>query len=230
MYRLRPRRRALGLGVVLAFCALAVGACGAPEVAKPRPLPDETRKLDPGTYRTEEFEPAFSFEVGEGWSTDLPEAYDLLVIARADEGGPLGFANVREALVYKPTRTGSNTYMTDVPKDMVGWFRGHPYLETQGTDQVEVGGIEGVRLDLVVGDLPEGHHSEWCGSGCVNLIRFNSGGPPLTLWKEDKARLIVLEDVEGETVVTGFAMPASEFDDHAPEARKVLDTVDWRGG
>jgi hypothetical protein len=41
--------------------------------------------------------------------------------------------------------------------------------------------------------------------------------------------LIVLEDVEGETVITGFAMPASEFDDHAPEARKVLDTVRWRG-
>jgi len=223
-------RHALRLRVVSAFIALAVGACGAPEEAKPRPLPDEPRKLDPGAYRTEDFEPAFSFEVGEGWSTDLPEAYDLLLITRTDEGGPLGFANVREALVYKPTRTGSNTYMTDVPKDMVGWFRGHPYLETQGTDQVEVGGIEGVRLDLVVGDLPEGHHSEWCGSGCVNLIRFNSGGPPLTLWKEDKARLIVLEDVEGETVVTGFAMPASEFDDHAPEARKVLDTVDWRGG
>ena len=223
-------RHALRLRVVSAFVALAVGACGAPEEAKPRPLPDEPRKLDPGAYRTEDFEPALSFEVGEGWSTDLPEAYDLLLITRTDEGGPLGFANVREALVYKPTRTGSNTYMTDVPKDMVGWFRGHPYLETQGTDQVEVGGIEGVRLDLVVGDLPEGHHSEWCGSGCVNILRFNSGGPPLIFWQEDKARLIVLEDVEGETVVTGFAMPASEFDDHAPEARKVLDTVDWRGG
>jgi hypothetical protein len=222
-------RHALRLGVVLAFVALAVGACGAPEEAKPRPLPDEPRKLDPGTYRTEDFEPAFSFEVGEGWSTDLPEAYDLLLITRTDEGGPLGFANVREALVYKPTRTGSNTYMTEVPKDVIGWFRGHPYLETQQADPVEVGGIEGVRLDLVVGDLPEGHHSEWCGSGCMPLIRFNSGGPPLILWQDDKARLIVLEDVEGETVVTGFALPAAEFDEHAPEARKVLDTVQWRG-
>ncbi len=83
-------------------------------------------------------------------------------------------------------------------------------------------------MDLVVGDLPEGHHSEWCGSGCVNLIRFGSGDP-LTLRQEDKARMIVLEDVEGETVITGFVMPASEFDDHAPEAQKVLDTVQWRG-
>ena len=119
--------------------------------------------------------------------------------------------------------------MADVPKDVVGWFQEHPYLETQGTDPVEVGGIEGVRLDLVVGNLPEGHYSEWCGSGCVNLIRFGSGGPPPILWQENKARLIVLEDVRGETVVTGFAIRAAEFDDHAPEAQKVIDTVQWRG-
>src|SRR4028119_2354734 len=82
---------ALRLGVVLAFVALAVGACGAPdEETKLRPLPDETRKLGPVPYRTEQFEPAFSFRVGEGWSTAQPEAYDLLLIARADEGGAAG--------------------------------------------------------------------------------------------------------------------------------------------
>ncbi len=71
----------------MAFCALAAVACGAPEEAKPRPLPEDTRELDPGTYRTEEFEPAFSFRVGEGWSTAQPEAYDLLLITHGDEGG-----------------------------------------------------------------------------------------------------------------------------------------------
>ena len=212
----------------MAFCVLAVGACGAPEEAKPRPLPDGPRKLEPGAYRAEQFEPAFSFEVGEGWSTPQPEAYDLLVITRGPEGA-LVFANLKGARFFEPTRTGSNTYMTDVPKDVVGWFRGHPYLETRVTDPVEVGGIEGVRLDLVEGDLPEGHHSEWCGSGCVPLFRFGSGAPPLTLLQGDKARLIVLEDVEGETVVTGFGIRAAEFDDHAPEVQEVLDTVQWRG-
>ena len=153
-----------------------------------------------------------------------------MLITHGDEGGPLGFTNLKGAMFFEPTRTGSNTYMTDVPEDVVGWFQEHPYLETQGTDPAKVGGIEGVRLDLVVGDLPEGHYSEWCGSGCVNLIRFGSGSPPLILWRDDKARLIVLEDVEGKTVVTGFAMRAAEFDEHAPEAQKVIDTVEWRGG
>ena len=87
-----------------------------------------------------------------------------------------------------------------------------------------------MRLDLVAGDLPEGHYSEWCGSGCVPLFRFGSGAPPLTLLQDEKARLIVLEDVEGETVVAVFAVRAAEFDEHAPEAQKVLDTVEWGGG
>ena len=123
----------------MAFVALAVGACGTPEEAKPRPLPEDTRKLCPGTYRTEEFEPAFSFRVGEGWSTALPEVYDILLIARADGGGDLGFANLEGARFYKPTNTGT-PYMTDVPEDVAGWFREHPYLETQQTDPVKVGG------------------------------------------------------------------------------------------
>ena len=41
--------------------------------------------------------------------------------------------------------------------------------------------------------------------------------------------MIVLEDVRGETVITGFGIRAAEVDEHAPEAQKVLDTVEWRG-
>jgi hypothetical protein len=200
---------------------------GVEKEAEVRHLPDEAKALQPGEYRTEEFEPAFSFRVGEGWSTAQSEAYDLLLITRADEGGALGFTNLEGARFFKPTNTGT-TYMTDVPKDVVGWFQGHPYLETQGTDPVKVGGVEGVRLDLVVGDLPRGL-SGACGSGCVPFFRFSSGGLPRVQLEEDKARLIVLEDVRGETVITGFDIRAAEFDGYAPEAQKVIDTVQWRG-
>jgi len=211
----------------LAICALAVGACGAPEEAKPRPLPEEQQQLRPGEYRSVEFEPSVSFEVGEGWSTSPPEVYDALILTRGDEGGGLGFANLHGARFFKPTGTGT-PYMTDVPKDVVGWFREHPYLKTQETEPVNVGGVEGVRIDVVVGDLPKDYYGE-CGLGCVDVFRFSSGGLPLRLLEEEKARLIVLEDVGGETVMTGFAFPVDEFDEHAPEARKVIDTVEWRG-
>jgi hypothetical protein len=39
-----------------------------------------------------------------------------------------------------------------------------------------------------------------------------------------KARLIVLEDVEGETVTMGFSSPATKVDEHAPEAQEVIIT------
>ncbi len=212
-------RHALRLGVVLAFVALAVGACGAPEEAKPRPLPDETRELDPGTYRTEEFQPAFSFEVGEGWTHLPPEKPDYLALDREQIG--LGFFKVRD--VYKP-----NEGLVEAPDDLVGWLRRHPYLRTSAPQTVTVGGIEGQRIDVVVGDLPEGHRVGACGPDCVDLFGLSDGNA-LGVAKGEKVGWVVLEDVRGDTVVIGFLGPADEFDEHAPEAQKVIDTVQWRG-
>ena len=211
----------------MAFCALALGACGAPdEEAKPRTLPEERRELRPGEYRTDEFEPPFSFKVGEGWTNEPPESSDALLLTRGHETGGLGFANVQEVFVYEPTKTSSPN-VAEAPEDMVGWFLRHPHLRTSGPEQVKVGGVEGVRFDLAVGDLPEDYFGE-CGSGCVDLFRVG-GAYPVSLWVEDRASFILLEDVEGETVITGFVSPAAEFDEHAPEAQKVIDTVQWRG-
>jgi hypothetical protein len=134
----------------------------------------------------------------------------------------LGFANMHE--VYKPTKTGTPN-LVDAPEDLVDWFQKHPYLRTSKPEPVTVGGVEGVRLDVVVGDLPAGHYGE-CGSNCVDLFRVGSA-LPVSVWEEYKARFTILEDVKGETVPMGFISPASKFDEHAPEAQKVIDTVEW---
>jgi hypothetical protein len=47
--------------------------------------------------------------------------------------------------------------------------------------------------------------------------------------KDNKQRLFVLEDVKGKTVTMGFTIPATEFDEQAPEAQKVIDSVEWTG-
>ena len=203
----------------MAFVALAVGACGAPEEAKPRPLPEVAQELESGTNRTEEFEPAFSFEVGEGW-THLPsEKPDDLALARGQTG--LRFFKARD--IYKP-----NEGLVEAPDDLVGWLRRHPYLRTSAPQTVTVGGIEGQRIDVVVGDLPEGHRVGACGPDCVDLFGL-SDGTALGVAKGEKVGWVVLEDVRGDTVVIGFLGPADEFDEHAPEAQKVIDTVQWRG-
>jgi hypothetical protein len=221
--------RVLSLGLLVVLVVLALSACGGDEKkAKARPLPEKPKALRPGTYRSEEFKPSLSFHVGKGWSSTPQEASDVLQITRGQTAG-LTFLNIQE--VYKPTRTGT-TNVVDAPKDMVGWTQQHPYLQTTQPEPVTVGGVKGVQFDVIVGDLPQiyigtcttivGHPN------CVDLFRVRTGGPIL-LVEGDKARAIVLEDVEGETVTIGFVSPASEFEEFAPEAQKVLESVEWRG-
>ncbi len=225
MYPLRMVSQTLGLVLLVTLVVLAVSACGGgqEEANKPRPLPEEEKALRPGQYRSEEFRPSLSFRVGEGWSNLPPEASDALFIVQGETRG-IGFVNAQE--VYKPTKTGTPN-VVEAPEDMVGWFQHHPYLQTDKPEPVTVGGVKGVQFDVVVEDLPE-DYSGVCGSDCVGLFRLSSTGFPVSLVEGEKVRLIVLEDVKGETVTLGFISPATEFDEFAPEAQKVIDTVEWR--
>jgi hypothetical protein len=222
--------RVLSLGLLVVLVVLALSACGGDEKkAKARPLPEDQKALRPGTYRSEEFKPSLSFHVGKGWSSSpLEEASDFLPIARGQTAG-LNFTNVQE--VYKPTKTGSAN-VVDAPKDMVGWQQQHPYLQTSKPEPVTVGGVKGLQFDVVLGELPQtyiGSCTAIVGNpNCVDLFRLSTG-EPIFLAEGYPVRVIVLEDLEGETVTIGFFSPASEFEEFVPEAQKVIDTVKWRG-
>jgi hypothetical protein len=221
--------RVLSLGLLVVVVVLALSACGGDEKkAKARPLPEDPKALRPGTYRSEEFKPSLSFRVGKGWSSTSLEASDFMQIARGQTAG-LGFGNVQE--VYKPTKTGGPN-VVDAPKNIDGWLQQHPYLQTSKPEPVRVGGVKGLQFDVVVGDRPQSYIPTCTtiigNPNCVDLFRLSTGGPIL-LVEGEKAGVIVLEDVEGETVTIGFVSPASEFGEFAPEAQKVLDSVEWRG-
>jgi hypothetical protein len=221
--------RVLSLGLLVVVVVLALNACGGDEKkAKARPLPEDPKALRPGTYRSEEFKPSLSFHVGKGWSSAPLEASDVLQIARGQTTG-MNFSNAQE--VYKPTKTGSAN-VVDAPKNIDGWLQQHPYLQTSQPEPVTVGGVKGVQFDVGVGDLPKGYNPT-CSSiigdpNCVDLVRLSTGGS-LFVAEGYPVRVIVLEDLEGETVTIGFFSPASEFEELVPEAQKVIDTVKWRG-
>jgi hypothetical protein len=222
--------RVLSLGLLVVLVVLALSACGGDEKkAKARPLPEDPKALRPGTYRSEEFKPSLSFHVGKGWSSSpLLETSDALQITRGQTAG-LGFGNVQE--VYKPTKTGGPN-VVDAPEDMVGWLQQHPYLQTSKPEPVRVGGVKGLQFDVVVGDLPKGYNPT-CSSiidnpNCVDLVRLSTA-EPIFVAEGEKVRVTILEDVEGETVTIGFSSPATEFDEFAPHAQKVVDSVKWGG-
>ena len=217
-------RRALTSALAVASLMFALATCGEEEqrqASEARPLPVFDQELRPGYYRSQEFKPSVSFKVDKGWRTEPPELSDNLLIARGDVGG-LGFANAHE--VYEPAKT-SVPSVVGAPDDIVGWFRQHPLLRTSEPKAVTVGGVEGERFDVVVGELPEDYLGI-CGRDCVATIRF-SDGTRLSHPKGGKWRLIVLEDVDGETVEVIFGSRASDFDEFAPEAQEVINTVEW---
>ena len=210
--------------LLMSILLLLVTACGAPEQPKPRPLPEDRQTLNPGTYRSEEFKPSFSFTVGEGWANEPVEASDELLITWGESAG-LGFARLQN--VYKPTTTGTPN-LVDAPENLIRWNQRHPYLRTSKPEPVTIGGVEGVRFDEVVAeDLPKDHLGV-CGSDCVDISRLSSGSL-LFILKGDKVRVIILEELKGKTVTIGVGSPASEFDEFAPEAQKVLESVEWKG-
>ena len=68
-------RRALGLGLLAMLVVLGLAACGGVEKeAEIRHLPEKAKPLQPGEYRSEEFEPSLSFRVGKGWTNVPPES------------------------------------------------------------------------------------------------------------------------------------------------------------
>jgi len=211
--------RALELGLLVALVVLVLSACGGGEKeAKARPLPEDEKALRPGVYRSEEFKPSLSFRVGEGWATSPPEVSDSLKILRGETAG-VRFVSAQE--VYKP---GTLT-VVEAPKDLVGWFQHHPYLNTDEPKPATIGGVKGMQFDVVVEDLPQDNFGA-CGSDCVDIFSSSSEGW-IALREGDKGHAIVLEDVNGETVFIGIASLASAFDEFAPKAQEVVDSVKW---
>jgi mRNA-degrading endonuclease HigB of HigAB toxin-antitoxin module len=89
-----------------------------------------------------------------------------------------------------------------------------------------VGGVKGVRFDVVGEDLPESYRG-LCGTYCIDIATF-SDGRVVFQPKGIRTRLIVLKDVEGKTVTVAFISSATEFEESAPVTQKVIDSVEWR--
>jgi hypothetical protein len=207
--------------VILALSSC--GGAGGQEEAKARPLPlyPTEHALRPGEYHSVKFKPALSFKVGKGWSITENQLSDWIELSQQGEIDTLNFANVKE--VFKP----GTTDVVDAPKDLVGWLQHHPYLKTSKPQQVTVGGVKGEQLEVLVDHLPKDPNG-YCGSDCLDIFNLSDqiGG----YFKEvNKRKVIVLEDVKGDTVVIWYAGPPDTFDKFAPKAQKVIDSVKWSG-
>jgi hypothetical protein len=209
--------------IILLVAVIAVVFAGRPNYVQYSSVPFTAGER----YLTDEFEPAFSFEtVGEGWGLDGPEA--PYVVALRGRGLNIDFQNIEDFVVFDP----GNAEEVPAPKDMVGWYQDHPYLDTEAPESVSVGGVEGVYFDAVMTTLPEGYDASACKDPLKPTEKSLSllsapDGFVLCISPEDKVRIILLEDVKGEPVSIMVWSRAVDFEEVLPKAREVLDTLEW---
>jgi hypothetical protein len=59
---------------------------------------------------------------------------------------------------------------------------------------------------------------------------FKQGhGHQVILFEGDKIHFVILEDVKGDTVTIDYGGLATDFDKVAPQAQKLVDSVQWGG-
>jgi hypothetical protein len=210
------------LGTLLVLALSSCGGAGGQEKAKARPLPlyPTENALRPGEYHSVKFKPPLSFKVGKGWINTAEQLSDIIELGQQGEIGNLTFANVKE--VFKP----GTTNVVEAPKDLVGWLQHHPYLNTSKPQPVTLGGVKGEQLEVLVDHLPKDPNG-YCGSDCLDILNQSSGDQIGYFREVNKRKVIVLGDVKGDTVVIWYAAPLDVFDEFAPEAQKVVDSVKW---
>jgi uncharacterized protein YjbI with pentapeptide repeats len=194
-------------------------------------MPDGT--IYPGRYAAREFEPAVSFEVGEGWEFVETRGGVWALITTGPKGGQLLFTNPSH--VFDPSNP-SERKKVPAPQnadEWVSWFQRHPNLNTSKPVPVSVGGASGMQIDVTASSTLENYSRDICGKKpCIPLYP-TSGGPPISAYPPEadagKDRYIIV-DVRGETVVINVTAPAGKFDTFSPKARKVLNSVEWKGG
>ncbi len=223
-------RQALMLGLLVAF-VLVVSACGGGsggEQAKARTLPSgQDVTLPAGNYVSEEFEPAVSFRLDKGWQypVETSDMIDLL----APESFPNAFLTFWTVHKVLKVVSSYEAKAQPAPKDLIAWLQNNSNLDTETPEPVTVGGVKGEQFDAVASRIPRDYITN-CDKACLPLFEDSTDSShTLSLYEGDKARFLVLDDVEGKTVAITILAPAVDFEEFLPKAQKVLDTVEWEG-
>jgi hypothetical protein len=175
------------------------------------------------------------------------EKYNRLTLSRVSESEPSYLEFLVVPKVYKVV-SSYEAKEEPAPEDMVSWLQNNPNLDTENPEPMMVGGVKGSQFDAVASRIPQEYLSG--GYHGVNTYHVRHGGniyddaPCLPLFqtlpgygrdstyelcKMYKVRFIVLEDVNGKTVTIAVLAPTVKFDETWIKARRVLNTVEWKG-
>jgi hypothetical protein len=154
--------------------------------------------LEPGTYRTRVFEPGIRYTVPDGWvnAEDLPGNF---LLHREDDpqdgftgGSYLGiYADIRAPHACKEAWADG---VGHTPAALAQWYVDHPGLAASEPRPVEVGGLEGLMVDVPLAEDWKGR-CPWSQGNPVVPVIIGGGASDLfhVSLREIDVRLILLE-------------------------------------
>ena len=184
-------------------------------------------RLPDGEYDSDEFVPAFHFEVDEGWqSVGVLEETDFIALGVGvevdDQGqlvsseGDLSFTNPRH--VFDPSNLSEQEEIPapENPDGWVSWFEEHPKLDPSKLRSVSVGAAPGMQIDATLTSTPKN-----------SIDLYDSNFSTISAFAYSKERFFIV-DVGEDTVVVNVGAPADKSKEFFSKAQKLLDTVEWK--
>lgn len=191
------------------------------------PIPEGQSLMDPGSYLAR-IEPEAVITTTTPWygAANVPGFADF---GQLDEFpyAELLFTNLRE-VVAAPIAPGDPVETMPAPDDLFAWFVERTGVETVGEPiSVVIDGYEGQQADVRVGtETPCTPRDERPFPGaCLSIFPI---GPDVFPFGRGMAyRLIVLPDVEGETVTIIYSDFAENFAERVQVADEVVHSIDF---
>lgn len=166
-------------------------------------------RLAAGHYDPSTFEPALSFDLGEGWRNTL--ALQSVIGLKGDLPDEfLEFATDAVAAVQGTQATP----IEPTPAAFIAWLRSQSDLNVSTATDVTVGGVAGTQVDV---------------TATVRRALYTSPGAPgiYELQPGQQVRFIVLE-VNGHKFHIAAEAPAVSFDAFWADVSKIVDSVAFR--
>lgn len=139
--------------------------------------------LDAGTYSTQRFTPGVTYEVSVGWANyeDLPGNFPLVPPTGSLDGVDAGTSDyIGIYTSIAALAVDCKTVLADTgqtPADIAGWLAAEPALVVTDGGEIEVGGLDGLVLDLT---LKEGA-GVICDGLDFPMVPLFMGKPPSSL-------------------------------------------------
>ena len=139
------------------------------------------------------------------------------VITVAGDTGPPSISFVNPTKVYKPLDARAGEQLSSASKDMSAWIRNRPELKVEKSEPVAIGGVSGTQIGVSV-IAPDGG----------DAVLFRVAHREFFLASEKESRVIVLEDVSGDTVIIAIEGTKAQLEALNPKAQDVLGSVEWK--